>query len=82
VTVMKILDEKIAVIENVHHEFSKIMKLERCRTCACLHTDMLAKILDTILDIKSSLKDDRRLTPVETDFSRWIENAEDVDLHH
>ncbi len=79
---MNILDEKITAIEKVHREFSKIMELERCRTCSCLHTDMLASILDTIRDINSSVKNDSRLTAVEKDFWKCIEDASNIDLHH
>ena len=79
---MNIRDEKITAIEKVHREFSKIMELERCRTCSCLHTDMLASILDTIRDINSSMEDDSRLTAVEKEFSKWIEDASNIDLHH
>ncbi len=78
---MNILDEKVTAIEKVHREFSKIMQLERCRTCSCLHIDMLASILDTIRDINSS-KHDSRLTAAEKDFSKWIEDASNIDLHH
>ncbi len=79
---MNILDEKIAAVEKVHREFSKIMELERCRTCSCLHTDMLASILDIIRDINSSVEDDSRLTTAGKDFSKWIEDASNIDLHH
>ncbi len=79
---MNILDEKITAIEKVHREFSKIMELERCRTCSCLHTDMMAPILDTIQDINSSVEDDSRLTTAGKDFSKWIEDASNIDLHH
>ncbi len=79
---MNILDEKITAIEKVHREFSKIMELERCRTCSCLHTDMLASILDTIRDINSSVENDSRLTAAGKDFSKWIEDASNIDLHH
>ncbi len=78
----KILDEKIMAIEKVHREFSKIMELERCRTCYCLHTDMLASILDTIQDINNSMENDSRLTAAGKDFSKWIEDASNIDLHH
>ncbi len=77
----KILDEKITAIEKVHREFSKIMQLERCRTCSCLYTDMMASILDTIRDI-SSMENDNRLTAARKDFSKWIEDAGNTDLHH
>ncbi len=79
---MNILDEKITAIGKVHREFSKIMELERCRTCSCLHTDMLASILDTIRDINSSAGDDSRLIAAGKDFSKWIEDASNIDLHH
>ncbi len=78
----KILDEKITAIEKVHREFSKIMQLERCRTCSCFHADMMASILDTIQDINSSLENDSRLTAARKDFSKWIEDASNTDLHH
>jgi hypothetical protein len=48
---MKVLDEKIIAIEKVHREFVRIMQHERCRTCSCLHTDMMASILDTIQEV-------------------------------
>lgn len=78
----KILDEKITAIEKVHREFSKIMQLQRCRTCSCFHTDMMASIVDTIQDIKSSMENDSRLTAATKDFSKWIEDASNTDLHH
>jgi hypothetical protein len=78
----KILDEKITAIEKVHREFSKIMQLERCRTCSCFHADMMASILDTIQDINSSRENDSRLTAAGKDFSKWIEDASNTDLHH
>ena len=78
----KILDEKITAIEKVQREFSKIMQLERCRTCSCLYTDMMASILDTIQDINSSMENDNRLTAARKDFSKWIEDASNTDLHH
>ena len=79
---MDIVDEKITALEKVHREFSKIMQIERCRTCSCLHTDMMASILDTIRDISSSMKDDSRLFAAEKDFSKWIEDASKINLHH
>ena len=78
----KILDEKITAIEKVHREFSKIMQQERCRTCSCFHTDMMASILDTIQDINSSMENDSRLIAARKDFSKWIEDASNTDLHH
>lgn len=78
---MTILDEKIIAIEKVHHEFLKIMEHERCRTCSCLHSDMMASILDTIQEVSESKKDDNRLTAAERDFSQWIKDAGEIDLH-
>jgi len=78
---MDILNEKIIAIENVHREFVKIMKHERCRTCSCLHADMMASIIDTIQDVSNNIKDDIRLTNAGRDFSKWIEVAGNTDLH-
>jgi hypothetical protein len=78
---MKILDEKIIAIEKVHREFVKIMQHERCRTCSCLHTDMMASILDTIQEVNGSKKVDNRLIAAGRDFSQWIEDAGKIELH-
>jgi len=78
---MKVLDEKIMAIEKVHREFVKIMQHERCRTCSCLHTDMMASILDKIQEVSVSKKVDNRLTAAKRDFSKWIEDAGKIDLH-
>ncbi len=79
--VMKILDEKIIAIKKVHREFVKIMQHERCRTCSCFHADMMASILDTIQEVSLSKKVDNGLTAAERDFSQWIEDAGEIDLH-
>jgi hypothetical protein len=42
---------------------------------------MMASILDTIRDI-SSMENDNRLTAARKDFSKWIEDAGNTDLHH
>ena len=78
---MIILDEKIIAIEKAHREFVKIMQHERCRTCSCLHTDMMASILDTIQEVSGSKKVDNRLIAAERDFSQWIEDAGKIELH-
>ncbi len=78
---MQILDEKIIAIEKVHRDFSKIMQHKRCRTCSCLHTDMMASILDTIRELLEKRKEDTRLITAEKDFSEWIEGADNIDLH-
>lgn len=78
---MSILEEKITAIEKVHHEFAEIMKLERCRTCSCLHKDILAAILENIRDTSTKIKDDGRLAAFGKDFAKWIEDANSVDLH-
>jgi len=78
---MNVLEEKITAIEKAHNEFLKIMQHEKCRTCSCLHTDMMASILNTIQEIGESKKDDDRLTAAEKDFSQWIMDAGKIDLH-
>ncbi len=78
---MKILDEKIIAIEKVHREFARIIQNDRCRTCSCLHTDMMASILDTIRELNSTTKGRSSLIAAERDFSKWIEDAGKTDLH-
>ena len=78
---MNVPDEKISAIEKVHREFVKIMQHERCRTCSCLHTDMMASILDTIQEASVGKKVDNRLSAAEGDFSQWIEDAKNNVLH-
>ncbi len=78
---MNVLEEKITAIEKVHNEFLWIIQHEKCRTCSCLHTDMMASILNTIQKIGKSKKDDDRLTAAEKDFSKWIMDAGKIDLH-
>lgn len=78
---MNIMEEKITAIEKVHNEFFKIMQHKKCRTCSCLHTDMMAAILNTIQEAGESKKNDDRLTAAERDFSQWIMAAGKIDLH-
>ena len=77
---MDLQQEKIAAIVQVHRAFAKIMQLERCRTCSCLHKDVLASILASIDD---TLKDGEipALAAIRGDFAAWIAEAGRQDLH-
>ncbi|MFH1217165.1 MAG: hypothetical protein V1706_11755 [Pseudomonadota bacterium] len=77
---MDVFQEKIAAIGQAHREFAKIMQLEKCRTCSCLHSDMMAAILAVISDIRKE-NDSPQLAAAENDFTDWIDRAAGTDLH-
>jgi hypothetical protein len=77
---MNITAEKIAAIRAAHREFAKIMGLERCRTCACLHQDMMAAILAGINDIDRG-NETPELAGARSDFESWIAGANPLNLH-
>lgn len=77
---MDVLQEKIAAVRQAHREFGRIMELEKCRTCACLHADVLAAILTVISDLRRE-SEDPELSAAQRDFTAWIEGAAEVPLH-
>ncbi|MBI5556334.1 MAG: hypothetical protein HY885_01700 [Deltaproteobacteria bacterium] len=77
---MDIRAEKINAIRAAHREFTKIMGLERCRTCACLHQDMMAAILAGINDIGGS-HGTPELSGIRSDFESWLAGANPLNLH-
>ena len=78
---MKVMEEQITALEKRHNQYKNIMQHEKCRTCSCLHTDMMASILNTIQEVGKSKRDDDILTAAERDFSQWIMDAGKIDLH-
>lgn len=79
--IMDVFQEKIAAIRQVHQAFAEIIRHDKCRTCSCLHGDMMAAILTVIRDI-GKYKDAPELVAAENDFSEWIDGARRADLHH
>ena len=77
---MDVREEKYLAIKKVHQDFLAIMKLDRCRTCACLNADMLASILETISAFRKG-ENTNRLVEVESGFENWLKEAEELDLH-
>jgi hypothetical protein len=77
---MDVLQEKIAAVRQAHREFARIMQLEKCRTCACLHADVLAAILAAIAELRRET-DDPELSAAQQDFTAWLDGAAEVPLH-
>lgn len=77
---MDVLQEKIAAVRQAHWEFAGIMELEKCRTCACLHADVLAAILAVIVELRRE-SDDPELAAAQRDFTAWLDGAAEVPLH-
>lgn len=77
---MDISQERVATIRRVHRAFSKIMKLEQCRTCSCFYADMMGQILEVVRTARNT-GDGKALAPIENDFQQWLEEAKELDLH-
>jgi hypothetical protein len=77
---MDLLQERIAAIQQVHKAFVKIMEQERCRTCSCLHKDVLASVLASI-DDTAQIAENPTLAAARKDFASWIDEATRQDLH-
>ena len=60
-----VTETKIDAFQKIHAAFKDILKHEKCRTCSCLHADVLKIILEKIKSIskrriRSSLGCDRK----------------------
>ena len=77
---MDITQERVAAIRRVHRAFSKIMKLEQCRTCSCFYADMMGQILEVVKSTQNT-GDGKALVGIKNDLQKWLEEAKELDLH-
>jgi hypothetical protein len=75
-----VIETKIDAFQKIHAEFKDILKHEKCRTCSCLHADVLNIILEKIKTFRKS-ESDRRLVVIENDFERWANDADILKMH-
>lgn len=77
---MNIRKQKYLALKKIHKDFSSIMKVERCRNCACLYLDMMGVIYEKIRSFREKDKENSLLY-IENDFKRWLKEAEKLNLH-
>lgn len=77
---MNVMEQKYLAFKKIHKDFSNIMKVNRCRTCACLYLDMMGAIYEKIRSFRKTDKEDKLLY-IEKDFERWLKEAAELDLH-
>ncbi len=75
-----VIETKINAFQKIHAEFKDILKHEKCRTCSCLHADVLNILLEKIRTFRKS-EADRRLVVIENDFERWANDADMLKMH-
>ena len=73
-------ETKINAFEKIHAELEDVLKHEKCRTCSCFHADVLNIILAKIKAFRKS-NPDLRLIGIETDFERWVKEADFLKMH-
>ena len=74
------IETRIDAFQKIHAEFKAILKYEKCRTCSCLHADVLNLLLEKIRTFRNGVSD-HRLVAIETDFERWVNDADMVKMH-
>jgi hypothetical protein len=77
---MDVSEEKYSAFKKVHRDFENILKLDQCRSCTCLYSDMMGLILEAIKSFRRS-GDRNNLAYVEKDFEKWLKEAKELNLH-
>lgn len=72
--------QKIIAAKEIHAEFERILKHEKCRTCSCLYGDVLNGIREKIKVFNKS-DPDQDLARIERDFERWMKEADALKMH-
>ena len=75
-----VIETKINAFQKIHAEFKDILTHEKCRTCSCLHADVLNILLEKIKTFRKS-EPDYRLLVIENDFERWANDADMLKMH-
>lgn len=73
-------ESKIEAFQMIHADFKDILKHEKCRSCSCLHTDVLNDVLAKLKAFRKYVSD-RRLITIEKDFKRWVKDADFLKMH-
>ena len=74
------IETKINALQKIHAEFKDILRHEKCRTCSCLHADVLNIILEKITTFRNGVSD-HRLVAIENDFEHWVNDADLFKMH-
>lgn len=77
---MDVSEKKYSAFKKVHQDFESIIKLDQCRSCTCLYSDMMGSILEAIRSFRKS-EDGKNLAYVEKDFEKWLREAKELNLH-
>jgi hypothetical protein len=72
--------QKIRAVKEIHAEFIKILKHEKCRSCSCLYGDVLSSVFEKIKKFRKS-ESDYSLVEIENDFERWTREADLLKMH-
>ncbi len=75
-----VTETKIDAFQKIHAAFKDILKHEKCRTCSCLHADVLKIILEKIKTFRNGVSD-HRLVAIENDFEHWAKDADLLKMH-
>ena len=77
---MQAVEQKVLAFKQIHGALKDIITHDKCRTCTCFHSDVLAKVQDALKRFNES-EPEHRLPDIEADFECWTKEVDLLKAH-